>query len=174
MKHAIFAGSFDPPTVAHFEVLQRARQLFEKVTVVVAHNGSKGAGLLTPAERAQAWGFLGADVTVADPKSTIVETADRLGASYIVRGIRGASDIEGEQAFQRFVMVASNDRIQVTHVLTPAKMQHISSTAVRAIVGLRGWENLILDMVFATVSVVIQNALIRRDNDRLHAAGLLR
>lgn len=54
MKKAIYAGSFDPPTLAHFNVYRQAREVFDEVDVVVGGNGTKGSGLLTSSQRLDA------------------------------------------------------------------------------------------------------------------------
>lgn len=94
MSIAIYAGSFDPITRGHLSVLRHAARLFAHVRVLVAVNPQKG-GLFEPEERVA----LIREVTAAMPNVTVdrtdglvVEYARETSATFLVRGIRGASD----------------------------------------------------------------------------------
>lgn len=152
MRRAIYPGSFDPPTLAHQDILWQAQKVFEHVTVVVAQNDVKGGGLLETDERVAAWETMtGADVSIARAGVDITDVAYCLDATHIVRGIRGSSDIEPEQAFRQFVEFASLGVVGVVHFMCRAKHQHISSSKVRSILGLKRWDTLVADQLHPDV-----------------------
>lgn len=141
LDRAIYPGSFDPPTIAHRDILLQACPIFDEITVVVANNTTKGRSLLPPELRVEAWRKMcvGVDVTLADADDPITHTAELLDARFIIRGLRGISDVEPEQAYREFVEHSGRGRIRTLYFMSPPALQHVSSTAVRAIVGLNGW-----------------------------------
>ena len=94
---AVYAGSFDPVTNGHIDIIARAANLFGTLTVLIMKNDAK-TPLFTPQERLA---FLRR--AVKDIPGVTVETADGLLADYarqhnvqiLVRGLRGASDVLG-------------------------------------------------------------------------------
>ncbi|WP_434388763.1 pantetheine-phosphate adenylyltransferase [Melittangium boletus] len=98
MTIAVYAGSFDPVTAGHLSILRQAARLFGHVVVVVAHNPDKRT-LLTAPERVELLREVVAhhpNVTVASTDGLIVEYARRIGASVLLRGVRGATDAQFE------------------------------------------------------------------------------
>jgi pantetheine-phosphate adenylyltransferase len=100
MAHAIavYAGSFDPPTFGHLDLLERASKLFAQVIIAVGKHPSKKP-LFTFNERME----LLLQVTKGIPNLTIdsfegllFQYCDRVGARVIVRGLRAATDFEYE------------------------------------------------------------------------------
>ena len=98
MRIAVYAGTFDPPTFGHLSVVERAVKLFDQLWIVVAKNPQKQplfsdeerVGLLRDLVRH--WPNVGVEHTAG----YVVECARRLGARYLVRGVRGVTDIEAE------------------------------------------------------------------------------
>ena len=100
MRVALFPGSFDPFTLGHLDLVRRARPLFERVVVAVGHNRQK-AGFLPVDERcalvAEALREAGVDgVEVRDFQGLTVDFAVEVGAGWLLRGVRGASDLDVE------------------------------------------------------------------------------
>lgn len=100
LRIAVYAGTFDPPTFGHLSVIERAHALFDRLWIVVAQNPQKLP--LFPADDRVA---LLREMLRALPQAGVVHTsgyvvelARELGARYLVRGVRGATDIEGEIA----------------------------------------------------------------------------
>lgn len=98
-RHALFAGSFNPFTAGHASVLERALQLFDKVTVAVGVNPDKAvshAGELVAAIRALYADDSRVDVIQYSGELT-VDLAVRIGARWLVRGVRSVKDFEYER-----------------------------------------------------------------------------
>jgi len=97
-KHAMYPGSFDPITNGHVDVIERAAQMFETVTVVVAKN-SKKTPLFDETERLEM--AAASLVHLPNVRATVhaglvVDFARENGVDVIVRGLRAVSDFEYE------------------------------------------------------------------------------
>lgn len=97
-KLAMYPGSFDPITLGHVDVIERAAQMFETVTVVIAKN-SKKTPMFDEHERlamAKASLVHLPNVTVTVHAGLVVDFAKEHGVDVIVRGLRAVSDFEYE------------------------------------------------------------------------------
>ncbi len=97
-KHAMYPGSFDPITNGHVDVIERAAQMFDTVTVVIARN-SKKTPLFAEEERiAMATTALVhlPNVTVTAHDGLVVDFARKHSVDVIVRGLRAVTDFEYE------------------------------------------------------------------------------
>src|SRR5579884_3995073 len=98
---AVYAGVFDPPTMAHLEIVEIALRIFDRLIVVVAFNPGKAGALFTPQERVD---MMAASikpdarerVTVTSHSGLIAPYAESLGACALVRGMRPYSDADSE------------------------------------------------------------------------------
>lgn len=98
MAKAVFPGSFDPPTLGHLNVIERASFLFDEIDVVVAVNPEKKY-MFSPEERVEMLKELTKDyknVTIHIWNSLVVEYAVKNNASVLLRGIRNATDFAYE------------------------------------------------------------------------------
>lgn len=136
---AIYPGSFDPPTLGHMDVLERAARLFDRVVVAVGVNPTKQA-LLSQEERQTA--LIGATAGLANVEvgafdGLLVEYARSLGATAIVRGLRATSDFDYE-----FQIAITNRRLapEIETVFLMTKWEHsfLSSSVVREVAQLGG------------------------------------
>lgn len=98
-KTALFAGTFDPYTIGHHAIVQRALQLFGKVIVAVGSNMEKRS-MLTPAERLAAI----ERIYMNEPRvqatlynGLTVDYARSVGATALIRGVRSVKDFEYER-----------------------------------------------------------------------------
>lgn len=96
---ALFPGSFDPFTIGHADIVKRALELFDKVVIGVGVNGKKSAQCEAE-QRVAAIRELYAEETCIEVMSyhdLTVDAARRVGAGFILRGIRSVKDFEYER-----------------------------------------------------------------------------
>jgi pantetheine-phosphate adenylyltransferase len=97
-RHAMYPGSFDPITNGHVDVIERAAQMFNHVSVVIARN-SKKTPMFDESERlamaTESLAHLG-NVSVVVHEGLIVDWARQHDVHVIVRGIRAVTDFEYE------------------------------------------------------------------------------
>lgn len=134
MRTAIFPGSFDPFTIGHYDVLESALQLFDKVIVAVGYNSSK-KGFFSPETRIEIIKQAVADmpnVEVCTYSGLTIDLCHKLGVKNIIRGLRTTTDFEMES-----VIAQANKKMapDVSTVFIPAcqEFSFISSTVVRDI-----------------------------------------
>ncbi len=142
MVHAIYPGSFDPPTRGHMHILKTAAEKFEKLTVVVAKNPEKKC-MFTPEERK-----LLLETICRNHKNVTVEVmgnqllphyAYQKGASVIVRCIRNVNDLAYEDIIKNSYQMM-NEHIEIVHLQPRLELAHVSSSLVRSYLDYEGWE----------------------------------
>ena len=138
---ALYAGSFDPVTLGHLDIIRRGARLVDKLIVSVGINPDKRP-LFSPAERVDLLRNVLADlknVEVDCFEGLTVDHVERRGAGVMLRGIRTVSDIEAE-----FTMALTNrtlsPKIETVFLMASEKFSHISSTLIKQI-ALMGREN---------------------------------
>jgi pantetheine-phosphate adenylyltransferase len=97
-ESAIYAGSFDPPTYGHLDLVGRASKLFPKVVVAVGRHATRQS-LFTVEERLEMLRQTCADLANVEVDSfdgLLVDYCRRIGARVIVRGLRANTDFEYE------------------------------------------------------------------------------
>lgn len=134
MRHAIFPGSFDPFTTGHYDVLESALKLFDKVYIAIGHNSSKErSGYFTLRQRVEIIGEatsgLG-NVEICTYSGLTIDLCKKLNVNYIVRGLRTTTDFELES-----VIAQANKKMfpEIVSIFIPASQEYsfISSTVVR-------------------------------------------
>lgn len=134
MRIGVYPGTFDPLTLGHMDIIRRGAKLVDKLVIGVATNPSKSP-MFTLAERKTHVGreITGiANVEVVDFDELLMSFAERLGATVIVRGLRGAGDFEYE--FQMTGMNrALNDDIEQVFLMADVALQPIASKLVKEI-----------------------------------------
>jgi len=132
-EHAVYPGTFDPLTPGHFDIIERARHLFARVTVLVAVNADKQPGSTPPERAIQLHRELPANwnnVSVAAWTGLTAAFCQQHGASVIIRGVRNRSDFRHESQ-----LAAMNEAMGVTTLLLPAQsgLVALSSTVLRGL-----------------------------------------
>ena len=138
-SHAIFPGTFDPVTLGHLDVLERALRLFERVTVAVAQHHQKDQ-LFDVDERQRliaesTAGWEGVDV-VALP-GLLVDGCREVGAGAIIRGVRTSADLEYERQMALTNRAMLPD-VETVFLLPAPERGHVSSSLVRQIARMGG------------------------------------
>jgi len=139
-KAAVCAGSFDPPTEGHLNIIRRGLKLFDKVIVAVAVNSQKKSAFSTE-ERLDLLKelFKGKKAVEIDAfeNKLLVEYARSKKAQVILRGLRTIQDYEYE-----FQMALANKQIapeiETVFMMTEAPYSHVSSSIAKEIVSLGG------------------------------------
>jgi pantetheine-phosphate adenylyltransferase len=138
-KIAVYAGSFDPITNGHVNLVERALEVFDKLVVAVAHNPNKSS-LFSVEERLEMiQAALKNDprVTVASFEGLLVEFAEKQGARVIIRGLRALSDFEYE--FQMTLMNRKlNRKVDTMFLMTGFKWFYTSSRIIKEAASLGG------------------------------------
>ena len=129
---AIFPGSFDPITIGHVDIIQRALPLFDKIIISVGSNSEKK--YFFNLEKRIQWIK---KVFIKNPKIEVksynkltVEFAKDSNARFLIRGLRNISDFE----FEKTIAHANselNSSIESVFLLTKPKYSFITSTVVR-------------------------------------------
>jgi pantetheine-phosphate adenylyltransferase len=136
---AVFPGSFDPITNGHLDIIERGLKVFERVIIAILVNAEKRS-LFTTEERVQIIreAFKGSPrVSVDSFSGLLVDYAQRVGASVIVRGLRAISDFEYE--FQMALMNRHLAPGVETVFMMPAEhYSYLSSRLVKEVFQLGG------------------------------------
>lgn len=131
---AIYAGSFDPPTYGHLDLVERAAKLFPRILVAIGHNPLR-TPLFTLEERLELLREICApypNVTVDTFRGLLVDYGKRVGARVIVRGLRAGTDFE----YELQIAHANADlRPEIDTVFLPTRTNYgfISASLVREI-----------------------------------------
>ena len=133
-KVAIFPGSFDPFTIGHASSVERGLPLFDEIVIGVGLNESKRA-LYAPAERVAAISRLYADeprVRVESYDDLTIDFAHRVGAKFILRGLRAVKDFEYERDIANMNHRLSG--IETVLLFTEPHYSSVSSSVVRELI----------------------------------------
>src|SRR5438309_1406106 len=139
---AVYAGVFDPPTMAHLEIIERALHIFDELTVLVSMNPSKGRPLFTPDERVEMMRASLTDeqrrrVSVRAYEGLTAPYAESIGACALVRGMRPYMDADSEIALA-LMNERLAPRLPTVLMVTSARNVYLSSTFVRETVQMGG------------------------------------
>ena len=132
---ALFPGTFDPITIGHLDIIHRALPLFDKLVIGIGRNVNKQA--MFSEEQRMKWirEIFGDNpkVSVVVYEGLTVECCRKVGANFIVRGIRYVNDFEYEKA------IADMNRSLVQHIETVfltclPQFTSVASTLVRDVI----------------------------------------
>jgi pantetheine-phosphate adenylyltransferase len=154
---AIYPGSFDPPTLGHLDVIERAARLFDHLVVAIGVNSGKRP-LLSTEQRLEALRQSTAhldNVSVESFSGLLVQYAMEKNSSSIVRGLRATADFEYE--FQMaMVNRRLSDKVDTVFLMTKWEHSYLSSSIVREVAHLGGD---FTGMVHPAVAEIMKTAL---------------
>jgi pantetheine-phosphate adenylyltransferase len=131
---AIYAGSFDPITRGHEDVIRRSREFVDQLVVAIALNSTKQP-LFSVDERLRLMNDMLSDdpgITVSTFNGLLVDFAKSVGASLIIRGLRAVSDFEYE--FQMALMNRHmSPKLETVFMVPSVETTYISSSIVREV-----------------------------------------
>ncbi len=136
---ALYPGSFDPLTNGHLDILSRARRLADRVVVAILENDAK-TPLFSVSERIEMIReIVGGDEStpVRSFSGLLVDFAQEVGATLIVRGLRAVSDYEYElqMALMNRRLIPS---IETVFLMAKEEYSYVSSRLVKEVAGLGG------------------------------------
>lgn len=139
MTIAVFPGTFDPITLGHNDLIRRAANMFDKLIVAVADNQNKRC-LFTLEERTR----LAHDTTRDIPNvevtyfpGLLVELAQKIGATVIVRGLRAVQDFEYELQIAKMNQHLAPG-VETVYLTPPSHLSFVASSIVREVASLGG------------------------------------
>ena len=144
MRIGLYPGTFDPITLGHVDIIQRAMALVDRLVIGVAINRDKGPLFsleervaMVYAECQAIAARTGGEIVVHPFENLLIDCARDVGATVIVRGLRAVADFEYE-----FQMVGMNraldSSIETVFLMADARRQAIASKLVKEIARLSG------------------------------------
>ncbi len=139
MKECVFAGTFDPFTIGHYEVVEKCLKMYDKVVVAVLNNHDK-TPMFTADDRVNLIKKI-----YKDNEKVVVKQSDGLLVDFMrendikinVRGIRNAEDFKYENNMVYFNQEMYPDLITV-YIPASLSKTHVSSTAIRSLIKAKG------------------------------------
>ncbi len=132
MRIALFPGTFDPITIGHMDIIQRALPLFDKLIIGIGRNVNKSA-MFTEEQRFR-WikeiFSSNPNISVVLYEGLTVECCKRVGANFILRGIRYVNDFEYEKAIADMNRSLDNN-IETVFLTCLPQYTSVASTLVR-------------------------------------------
>ncbi len=139
MKKAIYPGSFDPVTLGHIDVIERASKLFDHLIIGVLNNSAK-TPLFSVEERVKMLKEVTKHLTNVEVKSfggLTVDFARECGANGLVRGLRAVTDFEYELQIAQLNRVIAPE-IDTVFLTTNLNYAYLSSSSVKEVAAYGG------------------------------------
>ncbi|MDE5909368.1 MAG: pantetheine-phosphate adenylyltransferase [Lachnospiraceae bacterium] len=140
MKTAIYPGSFDPVTYGHLDVIRRAAQIFDELTVSVLNNKLK-TPLFSVEERVKILQEAVRDipnVKVESFSGLLVDYAKSRDVHVVIRGLRAITDFEYELQNAQTNVKLSNGALDTVFLTTSLEYAYLSSSSVKEIASFHG------------------------------------
>lgn len=137
-KIGVFAGSFSPFHKGHFNVLQKAEKIFDKVIIAFGKNPDKSIPIW-PAPKTIA------NRQIAEYHGLLTDYIDSLGYDVtVIRGLRNSTDFQYEQNQYRYIQELKPD-IKIINIFCDKEFEHISSSGIRTLEKYNKHHNYLLD-----------------------------
>lgn len=141
-KKAVYAGSFDPPTLGHQWMIEEAAQMFDEVIVAVGINPDKKSTFSVD-DRVKMLSSMTAhmgNVSVSSFQNQfLVKYVSSIDATFMIRGLRNVSDFIVELGM-RNINADLGEGITTVLLMPPRELAEVSSSLVKGLVGPEGWE----------------------------------
>ena len=139
-KKALYAGSFDPVTMGHLDIIRRAAKLCDELVVGIIRNPQKSS-MFTEEER-----FEMIKLSTSDLPNVRVDAFSGLLADYVnsndfdivIRGLRGTTDFDSEIQMAQLHSILYNDKVETVFLMTSPEYSFISSSMVKEVYLLDG------------------------------------
>ena len=136
MKIAVFPGSFDPITLGHLDIIERAVPLFDKLIIAIGQNSQKKYmfSLDKKIEFIKKSVAHFSNVEVDSFEGLTIDYCKKVGAQFILRGLRNPADFEFEKAIAHTNRTLAKGKLETVFLLTSSGKSFISSSIVREII----------------------------------------
>jgi len=134
-KTAVFPGSFDPFTIGHEGIVNRALSIFDEIIIAVGANAMKKSFYSVDDRKKMITKVFSGEprVKVIDYEGLTVDFCRSSGAKFILRGLRTAADFEFERAIAQVNKVMAPE-VESVFILTIPEHSHVNSTIIRDII----------------------------------------
>ena len=140
MTKALYSGSFDPLTMGHMDIIERAAKLYDELTIGIIVNPSKKA-MFTLEEREEMLKEVLKDydnVNVDHFSGLLADYVNRSGFDVVVRGLRNTTDFDYEMQMAQVNDRLFNDSTETVFLMADPRYSFISSSVVREVSSLGG------------------------------------
>ena len=137
---ALYAGSFDPLTLGHLDIIERAANLFDEVVVGVVVNLEKHS-FFSFEERMEMIEHVTAhlpNVRAGECNGLLADYVNRNGFNVVVRGLRSTEDFTLEQQMAQLHMHLYNEGTETVFLMSDPEYAFISSTMAKQVISLGG------------------------------------
>jgi pantetheine-phosphate adenylyltransferase len=146
MTTALCPGSFDPPTNGHIDVIERCREIFDRVVVAVVDNPSKRAMFSADERKGMLEVVFGDSIEIETFDGLLVDFARERNVDVVVKGLRAVSDFDYE--LQMAQMNHTMAGVETVFLPTNPEWSYLSSSLVREVARLGGaYQGLVPDHV---------------------------
>lgn len=136
MKKAIYAGSFDPITKGHLDIIQQGREVFDQIVIAVGVNPAKPNRCFPLEQSLEMIASACEDVHISPDaidihsfEGALIRYAEKIGADAILRGLRQVSDFDSE--FRLHAINALVGSIPQVYMICDTRYLHVSSSTVK-------------------------------------------
>ncbi len=156
---ALYAGSFDPPTLGHEWMIRQGAAMFPRLIVAIGQNPAKKS--IYSVEQRLTW-LRGMTANVGNVEVTafgnllLANYAAQAGATHILRGIRSEADFAYEQTM-RHINADLNPGLTTIFLMPPRDIAEVSSSLVRGLIGPEGWRDIVARYVPGSVYADLVN-----------------
>ena len=140
MKTAIYPGSFDPVTYGHLDIIKRAAEIFDELTVSVLNNKQK-TPLFSVEERVNILKEATKDIPnikVESFSGLLVDYAKSRNVHVVIRGLRASTDFEYELQNAQTNALLSKGALDTVFLTTKLEYAYLSSSSVKEIASFKG------------------------------------
>lgn len=140
MKSAIYPGSFDPVTYGHLDVIKRAANIFDELTVCVSYNVMKSS-LFSVEERVKMLEEATKDlpnVRIDSFSGLTIDYAKKKNVHVVIRGLRAITDFEYELQIAQTNHKLSGGELDTMFLTTTLEYAYLSSSSVKEIAYFHG------------------------------------
>lgn len=139
-KKALYAGSFDPVTMGHLDIIRRAAKLCDELVVGVIRNPQKSS-MFTEEERIEMIKLSTSDLPNVRVDAFLGLLADYVNSNdfdIVIRGLRGTTDFDSEIQMAQLHSILYNDKVETVFLMTSPEYSFISSSMVKEVYLLDG------------------------------------